>query len=506
MAKKSSKTSGQDTAADEIRCVDLGEKAISTNLIDASSINPRRQFSEKELEELTESLQKHGQMQNLTVRPKGDRFELIGGERRLRALRRAEIPTANCRVLDCDDATAIELRGVENYRREQLNAIEEASWFEQMLSTKRYNQSSLAKFLGIDASQVSNRLRLLKLPPAWQDRIVSGEIPPTHARSLVGWVHRPVILENLIGVLKRSGETFETLTVSKLDAHLISLANSQSSPVDPAASGGPLFEITEEVRKDLDIEQVPGYLGGEPRPRAFNIELWETLQAEAKKAADAPRGASNDTEETSPRPAKNKKSTPSTETPSDASESGPSVNQLTQANLEAYFSRVVAEQVSLNLKPDGLAIRLFLDLVQNWWRTIKPSLERSFSEAAGAESDPNEGVFGLTEHVNLKSFPAYAVKQVRSVLTGEHVDEVFGLQFLHRLAIDDLTIAPLGGWVADRELLETCSTSQLREIVPDELETPVKLEKMTRPALIQTLLDNWKPGYLPELLFPDSIR
>ena len=216
-----------------------------------------------------------------------EQYELIGGERRWRAASLAGLPGLRCRVITCDDATAVELRGVENYRRDQLNAIEEAIWFEQMLATGRFpNQGALAEYLGISQGQVSNRLRLLQLPEEWQARVISGELPPTHSREIVAWVDRPAILQQL-NELHAAGR-FEDISVSELSGMITNVVYSHSRSMDPDDRwNGPRFELTDERRQQLDCVTVSKRYGSGDELRAFNVELWDELQAEAKAAIQA---------------------------------------------------------------------------------------------------------------------------------------------------------------------------------------------------------------------------
>ncbi len=187
---------------------------VPVESIDPHPLNPRREFGD--LDGLAKSLQA-GQLQEIVVRllPQWgpDRYQLIAGERRLRAARLAKLPALRANVVDCTDADALELLGRENLEREQFNAIEEATWLKEMADTTGLSQRELSDHLqtslklpeGRQASQgwISNRLRLLNLPDHWQARIASGELPESHARDLATWADRPAVLEQL-GRLDRS--------------------------------------------------------------------------------------------------------------------------------------------------------------------------------------------------------------------------------------------------------------------------------------------------------------
>jgi len=159
---------------------------IAVDQIDANPYQPRRQFNSDEIASLADSLRQHGMLQPVLVRAVGERYQLIAGERRLRASIEARLHEVPARVLALDDQRVFELAMVENLQREDLNAIDKASAFREYLSRYGVTQEELAGRLGLDRSTVSNLIRLLELPDAVLDAVRANEISQGHARALLG--------------------------------------------------------------------------------------------------------------------------------------------------------------------------------------------------------------------------------------------------------------------------------------------------------------------------------
>ena len=149
---------------------------------------PRQRFDTQKLDELAQSIREHGLIEPLVVRrmPGGDKFELIAGERRWRALQRAGLHEALVVVKDVSPEDAFELALIENVQREDLNAIELAEAYERLLRDHGYTQEALADRVGKDRTTISNVLRLLKLPARVRAKVVSAELSEGHARALLG--------------------------------------------------------------------------------------------------------------------------------------------------------------------------------------------------------------------------------------------------------------------------------------------------------------------------------
>jgi ParB family chromosome partitioning protein len=164
---------------------DTGALAIPTNLIDPNPFQPRRQFLQGEIESLAESIKQHQQLQPILVRKVQDRYQLISGERRLRATIHAGLPTIRAEVRVADDRLVAELAIIENLQRKDLNAVEKAMSFKRYLSEHKCTQEELANRIKIDRSTIANLLRLLELPEGITDAIQREEITAGHAKALL---------------------------------------------------------------------------------------------------------------------------------------------------------------------------------------------------------------------------------------------------------------------------------------------------------------------------------
>ena len=153
--------------------------------IDDNPFQPRRDFSEPEIASLAESLKEHDMLQPILVRKIGDRFQLISGERRLRAAIKAGWQKVPARLREADDRLVSELAIVENLQRQDLNAIEKALSFKRYLDQHKCTQDELASRLKLDRSTIANLVRLLELPDEVLTAIRTAKVSPGHARALL---------------------------------------------------------------------------------------------------------------------------------------------------------------------------------------------------------------------------------------------------------------------------------------------------------------------------------
>jgi len=164
-----------------------GSKKLPVEFIIANRANPRRTFDPEQLEELANSIREKGVMSPLLVRPTDDPniFELIAGERRWRASQMAGLHDVPVIVREVDDKEALELAIIENVQRADLNALEEAMGYGQLIEQFDYTQQDLAQVIGKSRSHVANTLRLLKLPEDVRSMVASGTLSAGHARTLI---------------------------------------------------------------------------------------------------------------------------------------------------------------------------------------------------------------------------------------------------------------------------------------------------------------------------------
>ncbi|MGX5667281.1 ParB/RepB/Spo0J family partition protein [Rhizobium daejeonense] len=162
------------------------DRTVPIEFVTRNPKNPRRYFDESELQDLAGSIRQHGIVQPVVVRTRSaDRFEIIAGERRWRAAQLAGLVEIPVIVRDVDDRTALELAIVENVQRADLNPLEEALGYEQLIAEHGYTQNDLGEIIGKSRSHVANSLRLLKLPDPVRDMLADGSLSAGHARALV---------------------------------------------------------------------------------------------------------------------------------------------------------------------------------------------------------------------------------------------------------------------------------------------------------------------------------
>ncbi len=224
---------------------------IHTGLIDPNPFQPRRQFNPSELESLAESLKEHKQLQPILVRRAGERFQLISGERRLRATVLAGLPTIRAEVREADDRLVAELAIIENLQRKDLNAIEKALSFKRYISEHKCTQDELAQRLKIDRSTIANMMRLLELPDAITDAVQKDQISAGHAKALLSL-----------------GSTREQISfLKKIQEEGWSVRETEARVADAIAEAA----ASEE-----------GFLGALPRRKSTKSDLLAALESEMK--------------------------------------------------------------------------------------------------------------------------------------------------------------------------------------------------------------------------------
>jgi ParB family chromosome partitioning protein len=188
---------GTESSAERPR----GQRRVPTTSLRPNARNPRRMFSEDELDELTASLRERGMIQPIVARPvRGapDAFEIIAGERRWRAAQRAGLHEVPVVILEATDEESLQLAIIENVQRSDLNPIEEAEGYRALMEDYSHTQDDIAKMVGKSRSHVANTLRLLKLPPSIRGYIVKGKLDAGHARMLIGQPNAEKLAEEIV--------------------------------------------------------------------------------------------------------------------------------------------------------------------------------------------------------------------------------------------------------------------------------------------------------------------
>ena len=185
---------------------------LDVNDIKPNSKQPRKNFPEDKIEELARSIETHGIIQPIMVRPFGEGYEIVAGERRWRAARRASLKQVPCIIRELSEEQNMLIAIIENMQREDLNPMEEAEALNQMITNFGMTQEEISKSVGKSRPYITNALRLLKLPSEVQELVVQGDLTNGHARAIAGIkeVKRQVNLANKIvreGLSVRETET-----------------------------------------------------------------------------------------------------------------------------------------------------------------------------------------------------------------------------------------------------------------------------------------------------------
>ncbi|MEE9359835.1 MAG: ParB/RepB/Spo0J family partition protein [Hyphomicrobium sp.] len=177
---------GEPTPGQPVLPPEGEQRLVSTADLKPGRLNPRKDFRDDELAELADSIRNKGLVQPIIVRPVADGYEIVAGERRWRAAQKAGLHTVPVIARDLEDKEVLELAIIENVQRADLNSIEEASGYRELVERFDYSQEQLSEIIGKSRSHVANTLRLLKLPESVQAMVRNSELTAGHARALIG--------------------------------------------------------------------------------------------------------------------------------------------------------------------------------------------------------------------------------------------------------------------------------------------------------------------------------
>lgn len=263
-------------AAEQEEDAQLRELSISQ--IEPNRYQPRAYFDEEQLVSLAASIRAVGVLQPVLVRPAGpDRYELIAGERRWRAARRAGLQTIPALVRQTEDVRSLEHALVENLHRQDLNPLEEAAAYQQLIEEFDHTQEEVAVRVGKSRSSVANTLRLLHLPPSIQRMLQEGQLSAGHARALLGTPDRQ-FQEQLA---RRA--VAENLTVRDVE-EAVRQHQAEEQPSTPAAATAPaqvrpaaVLEL-EELLSDLLDTRVQVAMGAKRGRLTVEFATLEDLE------------------------------------------------------------------------------------------------------------------------------------------------------------------------------------------------------------------------------------
>ena len=285
-AKKGGLGKGLDALFMDNETVDSGGVVtLRLSQIEPNRDQPRKIFSEEALNELADSIREHGVLQPLLVRPlPGGSYQLVAGERRWRASRMAGLQEAPVVIREMDEEQAMEIALIENLQREDLNAIEEATGYKQLMERYGMTQEQVAKRVGKSRPAIANALRLLNLPQKVMDMVGEGEVSPGHARALLAFDDQDRIVEiaQKVKTGKYSVRDIERMAKNQDEKK----EKAAKAPEEPAWGGKSAFLTEMEIAMSMEMGRkvriIPNGEGG-----TLQIQFWdeEDLKSLAEKFA-----------------------------------------------------------------------------------------------------------------------------------------------------------------------------------------------------------------------------
>ena len=240
---------------------------------------PRRTFIEAELEELSESIRTKGVIQPILVRPdpaNAEMFEIIAGERRWRAARRAGLTVMPAVVREMDDREMLEIAIIENVQRSDLNAVEEAEAYKSLIDRFGRTQESVAQQVGKSREHVSNTLRLLNLPEDVREHVREGRLTPGHARALLKTSDPSAFAATVIAKGLSVRDT-EALSKVEKSGGLFAKKSASTLVLDKDVDTKALeLDLQRSLGLDVDIRHVNGK-GGEVRIKYAQLEQLDEI-------------------------------------------------------------------------------------------------------------------------------------------------------------------------------------------------------------------------------------
>ena len=285
-AKKGGLGKGLDALFMDNETVDSGGVVtLRLSQIEPNRDQPRKIFSEEALNELADSIREHGVLQPLLVRPlPGCSYQLVAGERRWRASRMAGLQEVPVVIREMDEEQAMEIALIENLQREDLNAIEEATGYKQLMERYGMTQEQVAKRVGKSRPAIANALRLLNLPQKVMDMVGEGEVSPGHARALLAFDDQDRIVEiaQKVKTGKYSVRDIERMAKNQDEKK----EKAAKAPEEPAWGGKSAFLTEMEIAMSMEMGRkvriIPNGEGG-----TLQIQFWdeEDLKSLAEKFA-----------------------------------------------------------------------------------------------------------------------------------------------------------------------------------------------------------------------------
>lgn len=262
---------------DQMHSPRRAEQHLPVEKLEPNPQQPRMDFKQDELESLADSIRQKGVIQPLIVRrkPGRDAYEIVAGERRWRAAQLAQLHEVPVVVRDLSDTEVLEVAIIENIQREDLNAIEEALGFRQLMTRFGHTQEKLAEALSKSRSHVANLLRLLTLPTEVQDMVRDGALTAGHARALIG---SPKAADIAAQIVAKGLSVRETERLMKAQDSAKPLApKSTHSPERDADTRVLEADLSANLKLPVRIDHVAGSEGGELTIRYASLDDLDRL-------------------------------------------------------------------------------------------------------------------------------------------------------------------------------------------------------------------------------------
>lgn len=225
-----------------------GAEMLKINEIEPNRNQPRKAFDDEALQQLADSIREHGVIQPILVRPIDGAYQIVAGERRWRASRMAGLTEVPVIIRDYDDTKTMEIALIENLQRENLNPIEEALGYKELMDTYNMTQAEVSTSVGKSRSAVANTLRLLNLPKEVLELVQEGRLSSGHARALLGFENEDEIVE----LAKKASDSGMTVReVERLAKKAMNLTNSAAEK--PSVNGNSTIMKRDSYLDEIEI-------------------------------------------------------------------------------------------------------------------------------------------------------------------------------------------------------------------------------------------------------------
>lgn len=252
-----------DVAADQAVTTEAGPRRadvlVPIEQVKPNPDQPRRTFTEDELKDLAQSIREKGIIQPLIVRRKGDSYEIVAGERRWRAAQIAKLHELPVILRDYDDTEVLEVAIIENIQRTDLNPVEEAAGYRQLMDKFGHTQEKLSEVLGKSRSYIANLIRLLNLPEDVQDMLKAGKLSAGHARALITADNPSVLAARVVAEGLSVRETERLASAAKNDTKPAKQTSRPEKDADTKALEG---DLSAALKMRVSISHEVGTEGG----------------------------------------------------------------------------------------------------------------------------------------------------------------------------------------------------------------------------------------------------